>query len=587
MNEQLPAPDFNSSRYERPNQNWICGKAADGKPCHLGPDARGRCRVSCECQPILKVPPGESKGRYYCTRSAEMGGPCPSGPLPDGACARPIPKCVPVPTLRVKRKVLTLCVCVATTGFLLAGLSGSFRWRFISPGKLSAPHASATFARRIGRDVNCAACHGAARGGLFAWFRAGLGASPGPFQFRSLAAMGDTTGMTAIDQNCMACHVGHSFHEPNVVRQHSCSDCHVEHRGAGPMRPPTDANCLSCHGNAGVMQASFELAQRLPPAAFNFQPDRGRVLFRAPRPRRGYTQVIHSFAADHPEFQVISDHLKDPDTLKFNHEYHLSPDKVTWQGRKLECADCHKPDAAGVFYLKITYQDDCRKCHLLQFDVRNPGLVVPHGNAENVRAFLRTLPQQYADYAARTNGVGARALNQAFAQEQIRLLRADFVSGEELERSVFFNEKTQGPIARTGGTGNVGPAMFPGCAFCHEVTPSRNTAPNVTDPVIPDRWLIHGSFDHSKHLQNIQNSAKLDCDVCHEAKHSRLTSDILLPSIQTCVKCHSPAGGVASACSTCHGYHSPRKDSVLAGGVEVKASDSAEILRKVIVSRDK
>ena len=58
------------------------------------------------------------------------------------------------------------------------------------------------------------------------------------------------------------------------------------------------------------------------------------------------------------------------------------------KGHKLECADCHKPDAAGVYYLKISYEENCRSCHSLQFDVNNPDLRVPHGNAEHVRAFL-------------------------------------------------------------------------------------------------------------------------------------------------------------------------------------------------------
>src|SRR6058998_2314102 len=40
MKEQLPSPEFNSGQYERPNQNWICGNAAEGKPCRIGPDAK-------------------------------------------------------------------------------------------------------------------------------------------------------------------------------------------------------------------------------------------------------------------------------------------------------------------------------------------------------------------------------------------------------------------------------------------------------------------------------------------------------------------------------------------------------------------
>ena len=244
----------------------------------LAPMRKGRCRTTCECQPALKIKPGETKGRYYCTRTEEFGGPCASGPLPDGTCARPVTKCIPVRSLRAKRKILTLSTVVVTIGFLLVALCGSFRWKFISPGLLSTPHSTTAVAGRVGGGLNCAVCHSAARGGIFTWFRSGLAAIPGPFQFHALAATIDP-GLTTIDQHCLACHTGHSFHEPNVTRVHSCSDCHVEHQGPGPMRPPTDANCLSCHGNAGVMQASFDLGKILPADVFDFRPEGGTGAF--------------------------------------------------------------------------------------------------------------------------------------------------------------------------------------------------------------------------------------------------------------------------------------------------------------------
>lgn len=576
MKEQLPSSDFNPFEYERPNRKWVCGRAAEGKPCHLGPDAKGRCRVTAECRPALKIPPGETKGSYFCTRPAAQGGPCASGPLPDGTCPRTLPKCAPVLSWRARRKILTIALCMLTTGFLLTVLCGPWRWRFLSPGPVSAPHATAAFARRGGFNDNCPVCHGAARRGLFGWAQVAFSADPAPFDFHAMAAPADP-GMTAIDGKCLKCHEGHTFHEPNVVAAHSCASCHVEHQGPGPMRAPADAQCLSCHANSAVMEASAKSGEKLPPSAFAFRPDFGRVVFRTPRPAQGYTEIIHSFATDHPEFAVLRDHLKDPDTLKFNHELHLTSSVVTWQGRKLECADCHRLDAAGAFYLKVTYEEDCRKCHAIQFDVRNPGLTVPHGNAENARAFLRTLPQQYADYSARQNGGASRERDTAFAQEQMRLLQADFISGEELERSVFFNEQRAGPA---------GPSRFPGCAYCHEVKESPGGVPQVTAPVMPERWLPRGGFDHKKHQQNIQSLARIDCAFCHDAVHSRLASDVLLPSKQTCAQCHSPAGGVSSSCATCHVYHSPRR-----AGLSVTAAatgmDCAETLRKAIVSRDR
>jgi hypothetical protein len=144
MKEQLPAPGFSSNLYERPNQNWICGHDCEGKACRVGPDAKGRCRTQAECVPVRESKPGETKGRWRCTRSPENGGPCQSGPRPDGSCCRPITMCVPVRSLRAKRRHFTISVAAFTAAVLLIGICGPFRARFINPGALSSPHTTAT-----------------------------------------------------------------------------------------------------------------------------------------------------------------------------------------------------------------------------------------------------------------------------------------------------------------------------------------------------------------------------------------------------------------------------------------------------------
>jgi hypothetical protein len=44
---------------------------------------------------------------------------------------------------------------------------------------------------------------------------------------------------------------------------------------------------------------------------------------------------------------------------------------------------------------------------------------------------------------------------------------------------------------------------------------------------------------------------------------SERTADINLPGIKSCVECHSPKGGIAHACSTCHVYHRERPAGLL------------------------
>ena len=555
MKDQLPPPDPDPSHYVRPTQNWICGHAAEGHVCRIGPDAQGRCRATCECVPMLEVKEGEKKGRYKCTRPAEYGGPCENGPLPDGSCGRAITRCQPVRSLRSRRNVFTYFTIVTSAVVLLLGLGGDDRWKFINPGPISAPHSGSGFREAFAwlhsgaktGDSECAACHVSARNAPETWISVAAKSDPGPLRVHALAFM-TTADMTSIDRECERCHLGHTFHEPNVVQDHSCSACHQEHLGRGMMHKPTDENCAVCHANERIMAESAEKGAKLSPAVFDFRPDNGRKLFHAPRPEKGYTKIIHSFATDHPEFQVLADGLKDPDTLKFNHQLHLtSPTIPVIDGHKLECTDCHKLDTSGRYRQSVSFDQNCRQCHSLQFDYYNPGLSVPHGNPEFARAFLRSLPVQYADYAVHQKGMLPADVD-AFVKEQMKKLRQQVPTGEELEQRVFFGDSTQ---AR---------AHFPACTYCHEVKPApNNELPLVTKPFIMERWLSRGSFDHSKHVT-------MECSKCHEVLHSTKTSDVLLPSKNICVECHSPKGGVANGCSTCHSYHAPNGGAVMAKG---------------------
>jgi len=549
MSEQLPAPNFDSKDYERPNQKWICGHAAEGQPCRAGPDGAGRCRAKSECAPVLETKPGETKGRWRCTRP---GGTCETGPLPNGTCGRPMVRCSPIPTLRHRRGRFTIAVVTATVA-LLAIMMGSppLRTVFINPGGLSTPHISAAFLELLsGTNVEqqtCSACHKAGGVGLNKLATAAFQASPGPLEFAKLAQT-KTGEMTAIDEACQKCHRSHAFHQPNVVRDLSCSSCHAEHR-RGRMAAPTDAHCTFCHGDAATMAAAAAKGASMAAAAFHARIACDQRAFPSQRPKGGFTQVIHHFASDHPEFRIHAERSRDPDTLKFGHALHLTSQTIPKlpNGEKLSCAFCHQPDAAGIYYRPVKFDSHCRACHSLQFDPETPGLTLPHGDPVAVSAFLHSLPKQYADYAQRS-GLGEGGEQDRFVQQKLQKLQALVFSGEDLEKRAFFSTSVAGPAAQVGTVNGATRALYPGCVYCHETkTDSRHT-PEITKPVIFDRWLSHGAFDHSKH-------SKAACSQCHQAEKSKLTSDILLPTKATCAACHSAAGGVADSCTTCHAYH--------------------------------
>jgi hypothetical protein len=73
------------------------------------------------------------------------------------------------------------------------------------------------------------------------------------------------------------------------------------------------------------------------------------------------------------------------------------------------------------------------------------------------------------------------------------------------------------------------------------------------------RWFTASVFDHESHRS-------ANCTDCHaQAMTSTLTSDVLLPDIQTCVTCHHPGGrdqqAASNNCVTCHIYHDRSQDT--------------------------
>src|SRR3954466_2977120 len=261
---------------------------------------------------------------------------------------------------------------------------------FFSSGKLSSHHAK--------YEQDCAACHDK---------NAAIGSDLTFAKFKSVIKdrFHDGLDFKSIDHKCQQCHEAnppfgtakkYDLHEPNVVENRSCSICHQEHLGPGPMKRVADLQCASCHNDSAIMDASAKKGATLPANVFHLRPHPAQqVVLEMPRPARGYTQVFGSFAEAHPEFQVIREKARDPDVLRFNHQRHFGNDIPPVNGQKLDCNYCHKPDADGRYMQRITFAANCQACHSLQIDPKNPELTLPHGNASAVRAFLRTLPTQY------------------------------------------------------------------------------------------------------------------------------------------------------------------------------------------------
>ncbi len=416
---------------------------------------------------------------------------------------------------------------------------------FFNTGPLSRSHAHL--------QDGCASCHVPER-----LTSSSLGAPPGFSQVLNDRFEKGAPSFERIDRACAKCHQQHDFHEPNVITNRSCSACHKEHQGLDAMMAVSNLDCASCHNNTNVMQASADRGKQLPPTRFHLNPkmvNLRQVTLQLPRPTDGYTKTFASFSEGHPLFQLQRENVRDNNVLRFNHQRHLnSSDIPPTKSGKLDCNYCHQPEPNGRYMQPISFEAHCQECHSLQFDVRNPDFQLPHGDAQLVRTFLRTLPAQYAELARRKRGLTNETKINEFAVKQVRQLLTQFPNAEELERSVFFTVDPYKASQRSDASDR---AKYTGCAFCHEVKQAAGVSyptAEITKPVMIERWLPHAHFSHAKH------AIVANCRECHVAAvASRLTSDVLIPTKETCVRCHRPSGVArkASECSTCHLYHSP------------------------------
>jgi hypothetical protein len=96
-----------------------------------------------------------------------------------------------------------------------------------------------------------------------------------------------------------------------------------------------------------------------------------------------------------------------------------------------------------------------------------------------------------------------------------------------------------------------------GCRFCHFEAKREPAGIELAglpsfDPVFfhngRSRWMPAARFHHERHRM-------LDCTECHNAKESSKTSDLLMPRLESCQKCHNRSVGARSDCAECHIYH--------------------------------
>jgi len=451
----------------------------------------------------------------------------------------------PTPLKRAKFWLSLLLPLLALVWIAWRGFSGDHR--VYSSGRLSEPHAVL--------EKECAACH--------------------------LRQAGQFSAKVA-DSACLACHDGPAHHA-KAKKSLACGTCHGEHRGRINISAVSNQSCAECHMHLNSVSS-----------------------------KPLYTGYIGTFKNTHPEFAALrlfgGQRPRDPCTIKLNHAIHLKSIRrgPTDSLVQLECRDCHRPEsvsadwtygdekyAAAKHSYSDSYQEEspiakeretfrkpssgrelmapvkfanaCAGCHLLTFDKRfDEG--VPHDKTEVVHAFLI---KSFSKYIARHPG------EMRVARDPKRDL-----TGKPIPPEVRVLTPIQWVTERVADAEEL--LWRKTCKQCHDprfrnkdslmriaqltsdkklaekiAAAARTTLPFIAPADVTLQWMPHAKFDHSKH-------EGFTCVSCHaKALTSTESSDILLPGIETCKKCHAPGPEHAeSRCFECHTYHdwSKRKE---------------------------
>lgn len=332
MRRLLQSIIHNRKLYDRPQDEWVCGRAAEGCACVFGPGRKGECRATSQCLPAKK---GD---RWVCTRAVSLGGACERGPQADGTCGCPVPPCTPVQSLRARRQRLTWLTVSLAVGVVVLALWGWTRSAWSSPGPLTAQHAMSA--------QRCADCH-VESGGI------------------ALTAAERAHRMQAHNQLCTECHdLGAHSNSPHGATGVQLAALAQRIRPGDTPPPPLvqrAAQALASGGPAELACATCHQEHHGRDADIQRMSDRQcQVCHQAP---------FASFTTGHPEF---TDYPATRRTrLQFDHvthwQKHFSEPRLAAAAPK-SCADCHEPAQDGRKMLVRNFEQTCAQCHAGQIE---------------------------------------------------------------------------------------------------------------------------------------------------------------------------------------------------------------------------
>ncbi|MSP50899.1 MAG: FHA domain-containing protein [Alphaproteobacteria bacterium] len=333
------------------------------------------------------------------------------------------------------------------------------------------------------------------------------------------------------DSACLACHAKIEEHAPHDVKvaalsEERCAHCHKEHTHNDAIIVRAQGFCANCHVDLKKFNSKSTVA------------DIGDFFSQHAEFR---PTVVKAVETKKFERVSLSDkaNLIEQSNLKFPHDRHLSERGVRGPNgvRQLKCADCHEPDRGGVGLLPIEMTKHCADCHQLTFDPRAPERKLPHGD---VASAVGVIQDFYAGLALRGQ------IEEESAPASVRRRVGQPLREEEKKEALAWAEtKAKQQMEIILGTSL--------CKSCHIVEPpsAQNPSWRVKPVKVVNVWMPKAIFVHAKH-------STVDCTHCHDAPKSTQSSDVLMPSINTCRECHggeNQASRLPSPCAMCHVFH--------------------------------
>ena len=357
------------------------------------------------------------------------------------------------------------------------------------------------------------------------------------------------------DSACLSCHVATAHHPMETKETPTCSSCHTEHIGAMHLASTTDHGCIQCHANLETRTGTLNVARN-----------------------------VDSFAKEHPDFRPLR-MISDKDraatfALKFNHAEHMHPKLAGPHGpENLTCQSCHLAAVNDMgrqeaHIAPVSFEKSCRSCHSLDFD-KHITQQAPHSTAAEAQTFVVKSINDYAQ--AHPDVVAGEIRNwppDALLPGQVRMAppktTQEWINYRVTQSEIILWRVKCGlchrDLNRTGDTTIQAPLMatsFTPGGGMPSIMPTAVAELAATPEIEPSKQRIHwfraAVFSHPAHQA-------VECSECHTAALTSTNgTEVLMPSIATCRKCHdgesSPqgppvkTGHAESGCFLCHVYH--------------------------------